>query len=141
MFYSLSIVPDKSDVLKWLSLQLYNLILGYEDLFSLNGQIQHKSAFIEDFLPSSCNITFIGHSIGCKIILEVMKKLNFKQKHNENTPTTNNQVLNANKSYLLFPAIERIKQLPAGRFTWIQVEYKIRSAHFYYFHLKWCSEK
>ena len=62
-----------------------------------------------------------------------MKKLNFKQKHNENTPTTNNQVLNANKSYLLFPAIERIKQIPAGRVTWIQVEYKILNTHFIIF--------
>ena len=62
-----------------------------------------------------------------------MKKLNFKQYHNENTPTTNNQVLNVHKSYLLFPTIERMKQTPAGRFTWIQVDYEICNGIFIIF--------
>jgi surfactin synthase thioesterase subunit len=29
--------------------------------------------FIEEFVPSDCELILIGHSIGCKISLEVMK--------------------------------------------------------------------
>ena len=76
-------------------------------------------------MPSNARITFIGHSIGCRIILEIMKKLSSKTCHNGNTLITNAQNLNFHKSYLLFPTIERMKQTPAGRFTWIQVNKKI----------------
>ena len=53
-----------------------------------------------------------------------MKKLSSKTCQNGNTLETNAQNLNFHKSYLLFPTIERMKQTPAGRFTWIQVNKK-----------------
>ena len=50
-----------------------------------------------------------------------MKKLSSKTSQNGNTLQDDTQELNFHKSYLLFPTIERMKQTPAGRFTWIQV--------------------
>ena len=97
---------------------------GNEDLYSLDGQIRHKIAFIEEFLPASCEITFIGHSIGCKIILEIMKELNSRQSQYKISNESVCQDQEVHKSYLLFPTIERMKQTPAGRLTWIQVKYK-----------------
>ena len=91
----------------------------------MDGQIRHKIALIEDFLPESSKITFIGHSIGCQIILEIMKQLNLKQTQYEKSQETVSQHLKVHKSYFLFPTIERMKQTPAGRLTWIQVKYKI----------------
>ena len=90
-------------------------------MYGLNGQINHKMAFLDEFLPASCKITFIGHSIGCKIILEIMKELSLRHNQNGKSIQTINQSLSIHKSYLLFPTIERMKQTPAGRFTWIQV--------------------
>ena len=87
-------------------------------------------AFLDEFLPASCKITFIGHSIGCKIILEIMKELSLRHNQNGKSLQTINQSLSIHKSYLLFPTIERMKQTPAGRFTWIQVTSII------YFHLQ-----
>ena len=97
---------------------------GNEDLYSLDGQIRHKIAFIEEFLPASSEITFIGHSIGCKIILEIMKELNSRQSQYKTSKENVCQNQEVHKSYLLFPTIERMKQTPAGRLTWIQVNYK-----------------
>ena len=91
-------------------------------MYGLYGQINHKMAFLEEFLPASCKITFIGHSIGCKIILELMKRLSLIHNQNGKSLQTINHTLSVHKSYLLFPTIERMKQTQAGRFTWIQVD-------------------
>ena len=96
---------------------------GHEDLYGLNGQINHKMAFLKEFLPDACKITLIGHSIGCQIILEIMKQLSLSHNQNGKSLQTIDQSLSVHKSYLLFPTNERMKQTPAGRFTWIQVNY------------------
>lgn len=43
-------------------------------MFGLNGQIEHKLAFIRKHVPRETSLVLVGHSIGCYIILEVMKR-------------------------------------------------------------------
>lgn len=45
-----------------------------EDVFGLDGQIEHKLAFLRKHVPRGTNLLLIGHSIGCYIILEMMKR-------------------------------------------------------------------
>ncbi|XP_073783494.1 lipid droplet-associated hydrolase isoform X1 [Danio rerio] len=45
-----------------------------EDVFGLDGQIEHKLAFLRKHVPQGTNLLLIGHSIGCYIILEMMKR-------------------------------------------------------------------
>ncbi|XP_038051890.1 lipid droplet-associated hydrolase-like isoform X2 [Patiria miniata] len=69
------------------------------ETYSLEDQIDHKAAFIQDFVPPDKRIVLIGHSIGCHIILQIM------QRH----PT-----LPILKSLLLFPTIEKMWASPNG---------------------------
>ena len=87
-------------------------------------------AFIGEYLPASCKITFIGHSIGCKIIMEIMKKLEAAEDDFIGQTEAENKLLSSHsnktrqkclQSYFLFPTIERMKSTPAGRRVWIQV--------------------
>ncbi|XP_078069201.1 lipid droplet-associated hydrolase isoform X2 [Mustelus asterias] len=68
-----------------------------EDIFGLNGQIEHKLTFLRQNVPKDIKLVLIGHSIGCHMILEVMKR----------EPKL--QVL---KAVLLFPTIERMAESP-----------------------------
>ncbi|XP_018589686.2 lipid droplet-associated hydrolase isoform X1 [Scleropages formosus] len=70
------------------------------DVFGLQGQIEHKLAFLREHVPRDTRLVLIGHSIGCYIILDMMKR----------EPRL--QVL---KSVLLFPTIERMAATPQGR--------------------------
>ena len=92
-------------------------------LYGLDGQIRHKLAFIYATLTKDCKITFIGHSIGCQIIMELMKELSYEDVICDKTKPVSQTIsaLNINKAYFLFPTIERMRQTPAGRVTWIQV--------------------
>ena len=45
-----------------------------EDVFGLNGQIEHKLTFLSEHVPRDTHLVLVGHSIGCYIILEIMKK-------------------------------------------------------------------
>lgn len=45
-----------------------------EDVFGLNGQIEHKLGFLLEHVPQDTRLVLIGHSIGCYIILEMMKR-------------------------------------------------------------------
>ncbi|KAI1895134.1 hypothetical protein AGOR_G00103170 [Albula goreensis] len=45
-----------------------------EDVFGLNGQVEHKLAFLREHVPRDSKLVLIGHSIGCYIILEMMKR-------------------------------------------------------------------
>ncbi|XP_029451855.1 lipid droplet-associated hydrolase isoform X2 [Rhinatrema bivittatum] len=45
-----------------------------EDIFGLNGQIEHKLYFLKKNVPKDMKLVLIGHSIGCYIILELMKR-------------------------------------------------------------------
>jgi hypothetical protein len=86
------------------------------ELFNLKGQIEHKIKFIEEFVPESCDLTLIGHSIGCKIALEVMRHFR------------NNSARQVTRGYMLFPTIERMKESPAGIRGWPHVR-KIKLVH------------
>ncbi|XP_055491367.1 lipid droplet-associated hydrolase isoform X4 [Leucoraja erinacea] len=70
------------------------------DVFGLNGQIEHKLDFLRKKVPKDTKLVLIGHSIGCHMILEMMKQ----------EPEL--QVL---KAILLFPTIERMAESPQGK--------------------------
>ena len=115
------------DIYLWYDMTWYlflgYLIIGNESLYGLDGQIRHKLAFINATLTKDCKITFIGHSIGCQIIMELMKELSYEDVICDKTKPVSQTIsaLNINKAYFLFPTIERMRQTPAGRVTWIQV--------------------
>ncbi|MBN3313713.1 LDAH hydrolase, partial [Atractosteus spatula] len=71
-----------------------------KDVFGLNGQIEHKLAFLKQHVPRDVKLVLIGHSIGCYIILEMMKR---------------DPGLRVLKSVLLFPTIERMAHSPQGK--------------------------
>ncbi|MEQ2160245.1 hypothetical protein GOODEAATRI_031659 [Goodea atripinnis] len=58
---SMDMVEDASAAAKW-------------DVFGLNGQIQHKLAFLQKHVPKGTSLVLLGHSIGCYIILEMIKR-------------------------------------------------------------------
>lgn len=70
------------------------------DVFGINGQIQHKLSFLREHVPRETPLVLIGHSIGCYIILEMMKR---------------DPQLKVLKAVMLFPTIERMAQTPQGR--------------------------
>jgi len=71
------------------------------DLYNLQGQVEHKLAFIEKFVPENVKMILIGHSIGAKMILEVLKNSDIRSR--------------VIKGYLLFPTIERMAESPNGK--------------------------
>ncbi|KAJ3613558.1 hypothetical protein NHX12_019805 [Muraenolepis orangiensis] len=70
------------------------------DIFGINGQIEHKLAFLRKHVPTETRLVLLGHSIGCYIILDMMKR---------------NPELQVLKAVMLFPTIERMAQTPQGR--------------------------
>jgi len=86
--------------------------VGYTtcDYLSLDGQIQHKLAYISAFVPAGKSLILIGHSIGCYMILKMLSN-----------DTVNSLMQfctrrSVSKCYLLFPTIERLAQSPNGQF-------------------------
>lgn len=73
-----------------------------EHLYDLQGQIEHKIKFIEEYIKNDVKIHLIGHSVGAKICLDLLKSLS---KFNE-------QVV---QCYLMFPTIEHIADSTKGR--------------------------
>lgn len=71
------------------------------ELYNLEGQVEHKLAFIEKYVPENVKIILVGHSIGAKIILDILKNSDVRSR-----------VL---KAYLLFPTIERMAESPNGK--------------------------
>lgn len=82
---------------------------------NVSSQVNDKVKFIEEHLPNHFekfhefkNVIFIGHSIGCYVILEVLDLL---------SQETKNRV---KKSFLFFPTIERMSETPNGKvFTFV----------------------
>lgn len=70
------------------------------DVFGLDGQIRHKLAFVQHHVPRGTRLVLLGHSIGCYMILEMMKR---------------NPELKVLKAVLLFPTIERMADTPQGK--------------------------
>lgn len=81
---------------------------GNEDLYSLQGQIKHKLAFIEDYVPESASVILIGHSIGSYISLSLTDQLPERR---------------VRRAIFLFPTIERLYDSPQGRWVWPIVAY------------------
>ncbi|GFY62487.1 lipid droplet-associated hydrolase [Trichonephila inaurata madagascariensis] len=79
-----------------------------ENLYSLEGQIHHKMAFINTYVPRDRRVILIGHSIGCYIVLELLKRL------------PHIQVI---RCFLLFPTIERMSTSPQGQWVWPMLTY------------------
>ncbi|XP_076834036.1 lipid droplet-associated hydrolase isoform X2 [Brachyhypopomus gauderio] len=75
-------------------------VMESEDVFGVNGQIEHKLAFLLEHVPRDTQLVLIGHSIGCYIILEMMKR---------------DPELKVLKSIMLFPTIERMARTPQGK--------------------------
>jgi Lipid-droplet associated hydrolase len=73
---------------------------GNESLYDLQGQVKHKSDFIKKFIPKSVKVHIVGHSIGSKIILELLKDEEISQQ--------------VHQSYLLFPTIEKMVESKNG---------------------------
>ena len=42
--------------------------------YTLEEQIDHKLYLLEKLVPTTTQVTLIGHSIGCKIIMEIFKR-------------------------------------------------------------------
>lgn len=70
----------------------------HPDKYNLQGQIQHKIAFIRKYVPAHVKIHVICHSIGSYMFLELLKHNEIKDK--------------IEKGYLLFPTIERMGLSP-----------------------------
>lgn len=70
------------------------------ELYTLEAQVIHKQTFIEDYLTPNTNIICVGWSIGCYIILELLKsKIGDR----------------IQRGILLFPTIERMCQTVEGQ--------------------------
>jgi len=72
--------------------------LSYE-VCTLAGQLRHKVTFIKENIPSNVKLIFIGHSIGCYIILNILDQLEHR----------------VQRCFMLFPTIERMAESPNGR--------------------------
>ncbi|XP_057332896.1 lipid droplet-associated hydrolase [Microplitis mediator] len=73
-----------------------------EPVYSLKDQLEHKVAFIEKYIPKDAKLHLVGHSIGCWMILQLLKNEEFAKR--------------VVKCYLLFPTIERMAETPNGKF-------------------------
>ncbi|XP_058538623.1 lipid droplet-associated hydrolase isoform X2 [Neofelis nebulosa] len=71
-----------------------------KDIYGLQGQVEHKLAFLRTHVPKEMKLVVIGHSIGCYISLEILKLA---------------PELPIIRSFLLFPTIERLSESPNGR--------------------------
>jgi len=77
--------------------------LPTERTYTLEEQVEHKLALIDLLLPPSARITLIGHSIGCRMLIDIVSR---------------NTTHNFEKVYFLFPTIENMISSPKGVPTW-----------------------
>ncbi|XP_027837933.2 lipid droplet-associated hydrolase isoform X1 [Aphis gossypii] len=75
----------------------------YPDLYTLKGQVEHKLRFIEKYVPDNCDLYLVGHSIGSKIISELLKDSTMAQR------------LSVKRSVFLFPTLQKMRETPNGR--------------------------
>ncbi|KAG6450455.1 hypothetical protein O3G_MSEX006599 [Manduca sexta] len=79
------------------------MLQGQENLFNLEGQIEHKLDFIYNYVDKRSNMHLIGHSIGSWMILEAL------QKHS-------NLINRISSINLLFPTIQHMAETKNGIF-------------------------
>ena len=72
---------------------------GTRDWFSLEDQISHKLAFLQERAERKRTLYLVGHSIGCYMILKMLKHLAPSQ---------------VRKIFFLFPTIEKMAATPNG---------------------------
>ena len=70
------------------------------DWYSLENQIVHKVAYIRDQASDKEALYLVGHSIGCYMILQMLKQLSPDR---------------VKRGIFLFPTIEKMSQTPNGR--------------------------
>lgn len=68
--------------------------------FSLEDQVQHKLAYLEEAVSSCSQLVLIGHSIGCYVVLQMLKHIHPDR---------------VRKVVLLFPTMERVAESRNGR--------------------------
>lgn len=74
----------------------------HPELYTLQGQVEHKLRFIEKYLPDNCELYLVGHSIGSKIISELLKDSAMSER------------LAVKRSVLLFPTLQKMRDTPNG---------------------------
>ncbi|NXU77048.1 LDAH hydrolase, partial [Oreotrochilus melanogaster] len=79
-----------------------------EDVFGLNGQVEHKLSFLKKNVSKDIKLVLIAHSIGCYITLEMMKRASELQVH---SPCG----AGLGRASTLVPTIERMAQSPQGK--------------------------
>lgn len=80
-----------------------NHLKGQEHLFDLEGQVKHKADMICNHIDKRSKLHFIGHSIGCWIILELFDK------HCDLIQRTSSV-------NFLFPTVQKMAISPNGQF-------------------------
>lgn len=73
---------------------------GNEDLYNLQGQVRHKTDFINKFIPNDVKVHLVSHSIGAKISLELLKDNDISEL--------------IRQCYFLFPTIENMVETSNG---------------------------
>lgn len=78
--------------------------------YNLEEQVEHKMAYIREHANSNIPIVLVGHSIGCYMIMQMLKQL---------PPDAVQKVV------FLFPAIEGLRNSPKGKslsvFSWARL--------------------
>ncbi|XP_067647768.1 lipid droplet-associated hydrolase [Eurosta solidaginis] len=65
-----------------------------EKVFNLDGQLKHKTEFIQRFVPANTKMHLIGHSIGAWMVVHLLENPHLRER--------------VRKCYLLFPTLERM---------------------------------
>lgn len=72
------------------------------DFYNFKGQVKHKKDFISTYIPEYKNIYLIGHSVGAKVCVELMKDPNFANR--------------VKQVHLVTPTLQHIANTPNGAF-------------------------
>ena len=87
--------------------------------YDLEDQIEHKIALLKKLVPRTTQLTLIGHSIGCKICMEIFKRNNshtirgLKSQWARNEHWTSYYLIL--DVYFLFPTIENMVTTDRGQ--------------------------
>ncbi len=82
-------------------------IKDHESVYSITAQIKHKIRFIEEHVPADCEVTLVGHSVGCYVIMGILNHFESTSRHF--------------RAYMLFPMMELMYETPNGWLTYIMV--------------------